>query len=184
MKKIYLLLLVVFALSGCEKDDICDANTPTTPRLVIEFYDVANPAVLKNVTNLKVIGPDNEEGVILNETATIEELKYISNANRIAIPLNPLTLTSELNLILNFGNSNEALVLTDNLKFNYTTRDEFVSRACGFKTLYTLNPTSNTLFPIILNDNANVDQGNWIKDIEILQSNIDTENEVHVKIYF
>jgi len=175
---------VGFAFSSCEKDDICDAATPTTPRLIIEFYDVANPAVLKNVTNLKVIGLDNEEGVILNETATIDGLRYISNANTIGIPLNPLTQTSELRFILNFGNTNTALILTDTLEFNYSTRDEFVSRACGFKTLYTLNPTSNPLFPIILNDNPDSELGNWIKDIEILQSNIVTENEVHVKIYF
>ena len=36
MKKI-LLLLAFIALSSCEKDDICDATTITTPRLIIEF---------------------------------------------------------------------------------------------------------------------------------------------------
>ena len=40
MKKIFALsLIVLLSLSGCEKDDICDANTPTTPRLVIDFYN-------------------------------------------------------------------------------------------------------------------------------------------------
>ena len=57
MKKIIsLLLLFTFGLSSCEKDDICDANTPTTPRLVITFYDNAAPTTLKTVTNLKVVG--------------------------------------------------------------------------------------------------------------------------------
>jgi hypothetical protein len=54
MKKIILLLFViVYSFSSCEKDDICDANTVTTARLVISFYDVTNSAILKNVTNLK-----------------------------------------------------------------------------------------------------------------------------------
>ena len=36
MKKIILLLFVIaLSFSGCEKDDICDADTVTTPRLVI-----------------------------------------------------------------------------------------------------------------------------------------------------
>ena len=48
MKKIIsFLLLFAFGLSGCEKDDICDANTPTTPRLIISFYDYNNPTVKK-----------------------------------------------------------------------------------------------------------------------------------------
>lgn len=38
MKKIlYFLLVFTFGLSSCEKDDICDANTPTTPRMLISF---------------------------------------------------------------------------------------------------------------------------------------------------
>jgi hypothetical protein len=41
MKKIILLLFVI-ARSPVVKDDICDANTVTTPRLVISFYDVTN----------------------------------------------------------------------------------------------------------------------------------------------
>mgnify|MGYP006353373257 FL=1 len=44
-KTILLLLAVAFTFSSCEKDDICDANTPTTPRLVIGFYDFLNPAI-------------------------------------------------------------------------------------------------------------------------------------------
>ena len=57
MKQLFLLLLLSVFFSSCEKDDICDTNTPTTPKIVIEFYDVANPTTLKNVTNLGVIAP-------------------------------------------------------------------------------------------------------------------------------
>jgi hypothetical protein len=52
-KIILLLFVIVYSFSSCEKDDICDANTVTTSRLVISFYDVTNSAILKNVTNLK-----------------------------------------------------------------------------------------------------------------------------------
>ena len=52
MKRILLLLLVAISFSGCEKDDICAEET--TPRLIIEFYDISNPANLRTVLNLKV----------------------------------------------------------------------------------------------------------------------------------
>ena len=77
MKKIVsLILLVFFTFSSCEKDDICDANTSTTPRLVIQFYDFSNPTVLKNVTDLKVIGEGMTEGIVFN-----------GNGNTVSIPL-------------------------------------------------------------------------------------------------
>jgi hypothetical protein len=50
MKKILLLLFVAFFFSSCEKDDICSEDN--TPRLIIEFYDIANPANTKNVSSL------------------------------------------------------------------------------------------------------------------------------------
>ena len=54
MKKILALLLITLSFSGCEKDDIC--TDETTPRLILEFYDISNPANLKTVLNLKVKG--------------------------------------------------------------------------------------------------------------------------------
>ena len=68
-----ILLLVVFVsvfFSSCEKDDICDANTANTPRLVLTFYDINNPSVVKTVTKLKVIGEGMTEGIIFSPTAT------------------------------------------------------------------------------------------------------------------
>ena len=56
--KLLLLLGLTFSLSSCEKDDICAESTPTTPKVVIEFYDAANPTTAKNVSNLVVTSPD------------------------------------------------------------------------------------------------------------------------------
>ena len=85
MKKITLLLLVFcFSFSSCEKDDICDANTPTTPRMVIKFFDINNPTVEKSVTNLKVIGEGMTDGVIFNASASGES-KFLANTSKISI---------------------------------------------------------------------------------------------------
>ena len=142
MKKIFLLVLVLaLSFSSCEKDDICDANTPTTPRLVITFYDITNSSVLKNVTNLKVVGAGMTDGIIFNPSAT-EESKFLTNGNTISIPLKTNEDTTSYSFTLNSGNPNPALVNEDNIKFDYTRENLFVSRACGFKTLFTLDPTT------------------------------------------
>jgi len=173
MRKIYLLVLALaLFFSSCEKDDICDANTATTPRLVIQFYDFANPSVLKNVTNLKVVGAGMTDGIIFNGTET-------TSGNTISIPLKTNDVTTSYTFTLNSGNSNPALVNVDNIQFDYTKNDIFVSRACGFKTLFTLN-TSN---PYTHTDAAVPDE-KWIQYISVEKSNIENENETHIKIFF
>ena len=179
MKKI-ILLVFAFALSfsSCEKDDICDANTATTPRLVISFYDISNPSVLKSVTNLKVVGAGMTDGIIFNPTA-IGDSKYLTSGSTVSIPLKTTEDTTSFSFTLNSGNSNPAFVNEDNIKFDYTREDFFVSRACGFKTIFSLNPTN----PYTHTD-ATVPDQKWIQFISVEKSNIENENETHIKIFF
>ena len=167
MKKIVFItlsLLVAVSFWNCEKDDICASGTPVTPRVIIEFYDAANPSVLKNVTNLGVIAPTFSEG------------KAFNNVSKIEVPLRTTADVTTLNFIQNGSDTNTTNDNVDEITFNYQRVDEYISRACGFKTLFYLNDTN----PIELT----VDGNNWIQSIEVLQPNIETENEVHVKIYF
>lgn len=173
MKKI-ILLLFVFALSfsGCEKDDICDANTVTTPRLVISFYDFRNPSVLKSVTDLTIIGEGMTDGIIFNASTLI-------NGSTVSIPLKTNADTVTFRFILNSRSTNPAIINEDILKFNYAREELFVSRACGFKTNYTLDPQT----PFVHTDGAAADQ-KWIQFIAIKNSIIANENETHLEIYF
>ena len=179
MKKIILLLLIAaFSYSSCEKDDICDANTPTTPRLVIEFYNISDPTSLKNVTDLKVIGEGMTEGVVFN-SASITNDRYIANGSKISIPLKTDANSSTYQFILNSNNPNAALIDTDKVTFNYTRRDIFVSRACGFKTLFTFAPTNKIVHTAVPETKQK-----WMQIIAIQNNNIDNENETHIKVYF
>lgn len=167
MKKIVFItlsLLLAVSFWNCEKDDICASGTPVTPRVIIEFYDAADPSVLKNVTNLGVIAPTFSEG------------KAFNNVSKIEVPLRTTADGTTLNFIQNGSDTNTTNDNVDEITFNYQRVDEYISRACGFKTLFYLNDTN----PIELT----VDGNNWIQSIEVLQPNIETENEVHVKIYF
>ncbi len=170
MRKLFLIVLAIaFSFTGCEKDDICDANTPTTPRLIVTFYDFANPTVLKKVTDLKVTGA--------NKSLPLDVFDAVDT---IELPLKTTEDFTKYTFTLNA--SNPANTVTDALQFNYIREDIYVSRACGFKTIFDLNGTSLPAF--ILNDDTTVSQGNWIKKIEVMQPNINNENETHLKIYF
>lgn len=180
MKKIFLILLTVFAFSGCEKDDICDGSSPTTPRLIVEFHDV-NTGLLRLVDSLQVKAPDMDGPVILAKNAQGEPV-YTVTASKAAVPLKTLEDKTKLVFFSNKGNT--TLELSDEIEFNYQRATEYVSRACGFKTSFVLNPAVNNPKPIILNGNPNSLSGNWIKNIEIIKSNIESENEIHLKIFF
>jgi hypothetical protein len=164
MKKIVLLLLLSITFSSCEKDDICAEET--TPRLVLEFYDISNPSNLKNVLNLKITGEGQSE------------LGTYNGVNKVELPLDIINDTTKYSLILNSVSSTESN--EDSLQFNYIRQNVFVSRACGYKTIFELNATPNG---VIKTDAATPD-GFWIQDINIVTTNIETENETHIKIYF
>jgi hypothetical protein len=164
MRKIFLLLLISFFFSGCEKDDICDTATPTTPKVVIEFYNALATTTTKNVTNLKITA-----------TGFTSELKY-NGVSKITVPLKTFADVAALNFNLNGSADPTSDDNSDEIVFNYTRRTVYVSRACGYKTLYTLDATN----PVTVT----ADASNWIQNIIVSQPNIENENETHVKIYF
>ncbi|GEM55934.1 hypothetical protein B0A58_14630 [Flavobacterium branchiophilum NBRC 15030 = ATCC 35035] len=183
MKKIIALLLITFGFLGCEKDDICDAATVTTPKLVIHFYD-STTNLSKNVVNLKVIADGMSEGVVFNSSLTTDE-KYLANAvSSIKIPLKTTADATKYTLIYNFGSSNASTVFTDILTFNYTRKNEYISRACGYKTIFDLNNSAGLPKAVILNNLETNTTGNWIDGITIKKYNITSENETHIDIYF
>ena len=162
--KLFLFILLLVSFSSCEKDDICAKGTPVTPRIIIEFYDAVQPTVVKNVIQLGVIEPNLTTGLAF------------TGVSKIQVPLKTNQNSTILRFIQNGSDTNASNDNIDILTFNYQRVDEYVSRACGFKTLFYLNETN----PITLTADSN----NWIQNIQVQQINIENENEVHVKIYF
>jgi len=164
MKKIaFITLSLLLAVSfwNCEKDDICAEGTPVTPRVIIEFFDATNPTATKNVTNLGVIAPGFTEGFAFNGT------------NKIEVSLRTNVDTTELDFVLNGADNDPANDETVTLTFNYERSNVFISRACGYKTIFNLTNVLPTDFT-----------GTWISSLTIEQPNIINENETHIKIYF
>jgi len=167
MKKLLLLLVAVaWSSSSCEKDDICDSATSTTPRMAIDFYDITNPSLAKNVTNLVIVGEGLETGLRFN------------GISKILIPLKTTTDITKYRFILNYGSTDTSIINEDNLEFHYTRSNFFISRACGFKSIFILDSEN----PYTLTDAAEPDQI-WIQNITLVQPNILTEDETHLKIY-
>ncbi len=170
MNKIVFSFLLVWCLGlflGCEKDDICvDADTPL---LIIRFFDIENRTEFKVVPNLRVIGIGNENPV---DTFT----DRLSTLDSIAIPLKTTEDITSFSFIIGSEDdeSGEEIGKIDTVQFNYTTKEIFKSRACGFIVNY--DDLETTFTP------ANE---NWIQQIEIVKSLVQTEEEVtaHVKIY-
>ncbi len=179
MKKIIaFLLLLPFFFAGCEKDDICDTSSSTTPRLVLKFYNKNNISVLRATTNLKIVGVGMGDNFLPNQSGG-----PTWNDTVVYIPLRVNENSTSYKLTLNADDVDVTNDKTDMLEINYRRNNVYISRACGFKTLYDLfgDPLKNAF---VLNNTPNTVQGNWINTIEVVQSQINDENEAHIKILF
>ena len=155
--------LMFSLLIGCEKDDICvDGDTPL---LVIRFFDSTEPGTPKAVDQLRVIGLGNEDPV---PTFTDR-----SSLDSIALPLRPGE--TETAFILIRDSQDEEGVETgnpDTLRLSYSTREEFVSRACGFIANYEE-----------LEGELQTGSENWIQSIEVDTTSVQNQDSRHVSIY-
>ncbi len=165
MKKIFFLLIICLAINSCEKDDICDPSTPTTPKLIINFYD-ATSGLTKTVNQLAI-----------QEVGSSSIYETFTGESKITIPLKTTADVTKYRFILNNKNTVVPFQNEDILEFNYTRNNVYISRSCGYKTLFTL-----TGIPV--KTDSNPTDGFWIQNITVQTTNISTENETHIKIFF
>ncbi len=156
-KNILYLILLSLLISACEKDDIC--LSPTTPKLIVRFYDNADQTVKKDVVNLS-IWADGKDTLSTFKSVTLDS---------IYIPLNTNTTQTIYNLKTS-ATGNKADNKINKLTINYTTEDIFVSRSCGFKTIFKTVTISS--------DNG------WFQSFTPNSiTTIDNENTAHIKVY-
>ncbi|RZJ68389.1 MAG: hypothetical protein EOO45_14835 [Flavobacterium sp.] len=179
MKKILIIAIAMlsigYAFWSCEKDDICPEGTPTTPRLVLKFFNAENQTVVRTVTNLSVKATGMEEPIewALNT--------FVVSDTIVRLPLRVDTNTTSYELTINSTGEAPARN-TDIITFNYTTNEVYLSRACGYKTQFLLDPNVPVTAPNPLLD-AGLD-GAWVRQISVQQTNIEDENERHINIFF
>jgi hypothetical protein len=163
IKILLLVLMVVISFSACEKDDICvDGDTPL---MIIRFYDNDNPSELKAVPNLRIIG--------LGQSSTVNTIADRTSLDSVALPLRINEVNTSFIFISDSADEDDLETGNiDTLRFDYSTQEIFISRACGYIANYD-----------DLSETITSDSENWIQNIEIVSPLIKLQDSAHVKIY-
>lgn len=158
------IFMMLLTAMSCEKDEICLEDS--TPHLIVRFYNQNIPDELKSVLNLEV-NIEGIEGEYENETITVF-------TDSIAIPL--VVTENRTRFIFTLPGDEEEGVEDnlDTITLIYTQEDIFVSRSCGYKTVY-----HDAIITLTQDDD------NWIKFLEPTADPLEIidENLAHVKIY-
>lgn len=164
-------------LQSCEKDDICEEETPKTPFLVIRFYDEENRDIPKAVTNLELTAIE-----FLNQDPPIEPLKF-SGVSEIRIPLKVTENMTEFYAVIN--KDIEDLENADKIRFQYNRSDVYISRACGFKTYFDFNVLNPfTISEIEAGTGLPGIGSRWLLDHNFIKTNINNDNEIHLHLFY
>ncbi len=163
IKKTLFLIFLLLNLA-CEKDEICLEEI--TPKLILRFYDQNDPDEFKSVRNIKI----NIEGIEGDYTDT----SISTLTDSIAVPIKVSANITRFILTLPGDDSQGIEENRDTLSLIYLQEDIFVSRSCGYKTIFHEGE-------ITLTEDGN----NWIKMLEQREDplEITDENKAHVKIY-
>ena len=157
-----LLFIGILAVASCEKDDICVEGD--TPLLVIEFYNINDTSALKTVPTLRVVG--------VGQNVTVSTVADRTALNTISIPLKTdVDVTSFIMISASAEDGSETGNI-DTVNFSYKRLEDFLSRGCGFVVNYDS-----------LQANVSADTNNWIKNIEIIRSQVINSDSTHVKIF-
>jgi len=170
IKKISLTVFLLATLCTCERDDICPEDVPTTPRLILEFFDISNQENNKNVPNLRVQGIGNSiplPGFLGTGTSVISEIE---------LPLKTDENFTQFSFIKDYAIDNDGNVTgnEDIITINYITESVYVSRACGYKTIY-------KAVNIQLDED---DMERWIALVQPLNDNQSIEDETTTHFNF
>ncbi|MHC5201666.1 DUF6452 family protein [Myroides sp. LJL119] len=171
MKKTLFAALILgiscFVVSSCEKDDICSQEEPTTPSLVVEFFDYLDQEVPNNgLVRAYVVGePDH----IIQ-----------SNSNKIILPLRLDASTTSWVLEISKQDQDQVSVFKDTLSFAYQVHTKYLNKACGYVSTFSLNQDGSS--PLL--NGKKQSTGNWIKQYQTQKNEITDQNEAHLKIFY
>ncbi len=167
--KVLLSFLILAGLWSCERDDICASTTPTTPHLIIRFYNINASGETQTARHLSVIEEDSDTYLVYDKTIDslvlplrLDALDNLNTSRFVLTKDTDYDLDEDPNTVSN----------SDIIEINYTPELIYVSRACGYKSVF--NDASAT---------RETDPSNWIIGIEVINSTINNEDAAHINIY-
>lgn len=149
-KTISFLLLLIIIFTACEKDDFCTQNPITNKSLILQFYDDTDRTTIKSATALYVWAEGKEDSLFVN----IE-------TDSLVIPLN----ANSNQTIYNFSKNN----VVEQFTIDYNTEYEYISRSCGFKTIFNELEFSPSYA--------------WITDFTTIETTLENQDVAHVQIF-
>ena len=163
-----ILGLIAGLFLGCEKDDICPESASTTPQLILRFYDIADNDELKPVVGLFAYALEDDNSLI-PVSGLIQ-----GNTDSLAIPLRTDMMTTRFDIYSEHALDENGIPQgnPETLTVNYTPEEVYVSRACGFKTVYK---------GLLLN--VATDGDNWILNSEVVINDVESQTQAHVKVF-
>lgn len=177
------LLIIIASLSlisiiawSCEKDDICPEDTATTPHLIIRFYDISEQDEFKDVRQLSIAGLDDNDvaGELIIDGVTTDSIVLpLRFQNENVETTTRFQLTKDSDFATNDNLEDEPNI--DIIEVTYTPEFIYVSRACGYKSIFNLAPPGGIIKVI--------DGDNWIESFEIINERIENEFAAQVIIY-
>ena len=162
-----IILLIIGVTASCERDDLCPESTPTTPSLIITTFDVNEQDNKKSIFGFRA------QGVGANDVVTGFNVVSIDS---IILPLKTHESSTSYKMHSNYtyddngtpddtsddviGGNEDIVTIT------YTREEVYVSRACGYKTIF------KDVEILIENDGDN-----WIQLIQPVNNPQSVENE-------
>ena len=141
---------------ACEENDIC--IDPKAPQLIIKFNNESNPK--EKMDSLFVLKQNP------NETYT--QVAGGVGRDSIIFPL-PLEKTDHTTIVVSRRSKTQDSL--DVITINYDYRTEFVSKACGFKAVYTIS-------------NIELPTTNFIKSYKILRNEVTDQVFAHIQLNY
>ncbi len=160
-KAVFLIIGILFLTIGCTRDDICTPETSKTPLLIIKFFNSENPEAPKTVNEFTVFRPQDEFSLFAPVST-----------DSIAIPLETSLDFTEYFFV---SNANDSIPLADFITFTYSREDEYINRACAFRTNFRdLDLSIDNPTPL-----------SWIDEIIIQTDSVNArnQNEAHLSIF-
>ena len=169
---VFAALSLMLMTISCQKDDICPASTVTTPLIKVLFFDAENLQQddAKPAVNLRVKAQDTTLALISRSTTTAFDLPLDTNADATDYEFTQYAAAANGDTI------QENPPNTDLLKITYSTTEQYLNRACGFRVLY-------DNIEVEISDPEGETSGNWIKNISVQDSIIENETITYFFIY-
>lgn len=166
---VLLSLVILVSLWSCERDDICASATPTTPHLIVRFYNINDRTELKKVRHMSVNAESYTDSIVIDKTTDSIVLPLrVDNLDNISTSRFVLRKDIDYDADKDPTTNSNA----DIIEISYTPELIYVSRACGYKSVF--NDVTAGL---------DTDSNNWIIDIEVINTTINNEDAAHINIY-